>query len=344
MPTAFDRAAYHAAEQLRRSWYLGQKWLSARMAQPVDLPEELKARMPSLAELRLALDALVAADWDNIAAGRYLPPERLDVLPIRALRKAGQYFADLPKVEARRRAGTNDAVPPGDGEVDYPRYYLQNFHYQTDGYLSRRSAELYDHQVEVLFGGAAAMMRRQALVPLAAVLGECGVRGARLVDLACGTGAFLREIKTNYPRLAVTGIDLSAFYLQTARERLAPWRDVTVIEASAEAVPLAAAETDVVTCSYLFHELPDRARQAVASEIARLLRPGGAAILVDSLQYGDAPALDALLEYFPRAFHEPYYASYARLDLAALFAEAGLVRTESRVAYLSKVVTFRKPG
>ena len=32
-----------------------------------------------------------------------------------------------------------------------PRYYMQNFHYQTDGWMSEGSAELYDFQVEVLF-------------------------------------------------------------------------------------------------------------------------------------------------------------------------------------------------
>ena len=35
----------------------------------------------------------------------------------------------------------------------YPEYYLQNFHYQTDGWLSAKSARLYDYQVESLFLG-----------------------------------------------------------------------------------------------------------------------------------------------------------------------------------------------
>src|SRR5206468_9637958 len=129
------------------------------------------------------------------------------------LRKAGSYFADLPRVNARRRSGANDEVLRAVPQGRYPRYYLQNFHFQTDGYLSRRSAELYDHQVEVLFGGAASAMRRQALVPMAAELARRGVRNASLLDMACGTGRFLREIKHNHPRLAVTALDLSPFYL-----------------------------------------------------------------------------------------------------------------------------------
>ena len=41
----------------------------------------------------------------------------------------------------------------------YPDYY-QNFHHQTDGYLSDHQA-LYDLQVEILFNGSADAMRRR---------------------------------------------------------------------------------------------------------------------------------------------------------------------------------------
>jgi len=173
----------------------------------------------------------------------------------------------------------------------------------------------------VLFGGGAAAMRRQALVPLREALQRPmaqGGRGARLLDIGCGTGAFLREVKRNHPRLAVTGLDLSAPYLAVARRRLAPWSRVALIEAAAEAMPFAAAELDIVTCLYLFHELPARVRRAVVAEIRRVLKPGGTLILVDSVQTGDEPDYDAILDYFPFAFHEPYYAGYLTEDLDRL--------------------------
>lgn len=342
MTTSLDRAAYHARQRLRQSWYLGQKWLSARMTAPVTLPDEVRARMPDASLLRADLAALVAKDWENIEAGRYLPPEPAVDNPLDALRAAGRYFADLPKVEARRRKAANDEVYRSTEPGHYPRYYLQNFHYQTDGYLSRRSAELYDHQVEVLFGGAAAAMRRRALVPLRGRLAERGIRQSRLIDLACGTGRFLREVKSNYPRLAVTGVDFSPYYLDEARKALAPWSGVALIEASAASVPADDASFDIVTSCFLFHELPAKERRAVAREMSRLAKQGGLVILVDSIQRGDEPAYDALLDYFPTAFHEPYYADYARTDLAALFGEAGLVLETSERAYLSKVMSFRK--
>ena len=82
----------------------------------------------------------------------------------------------------------------------------------------------------------------------------------------------------------------------------------------------------------------------VAAAIARLVKPGGLFVLIDSLQYGDRPEYDALLESFPLAFHEPYFADYLRQDLTKLFAEAGFEQQNVELAYLSRVMTFRRKG
>jgi ubiquinone/menaquinone biosynthesis C-methylase UbiE len=164
-----------------------------------------------------------------------------------------------------------------------------------------------------------------------------------LLDLACGTGRFLREVKTNYPRLHITGLDLSPHYLSAARRELAPWSRTRFVEGLAEAMPFADAEFDVVTCIYLFHELPPRIRRAAVAEIRRVLRPGGTLIFVDSLQTGDEPDYDGTLELFPIAFHEPYYESYLREDLDRLWSP-GFTPGERFPAYFSKVVSYRRHG
>ncbi len=344
------RLAYGAAQSLRVSWYYGQKLAAAARAAPAPAPPtDGRADLPDRAQILRDLRRLLERDWRNIAAGNYRLPADLVPNPLAEWRRSRRFFADLAKVEARRLANDNSEIvrseivsraPPG----RYPRYYLQNFHFQTDGYLSRHSAELYDHQVEVLFGGGADAMRRQALVPLRRELARRGVRNANLLDIGCGTGRFLREVKSNYPRLAVTALDLSPFYLAEAERLLAPWSRCEFVAAAAEDVPRRAASFDVVTAIYLFHELPPRQRRAVAGEIARLLKPGGLLIFLDSLQHGDAPAYDGLLDRFPHGFHEPYYASYVRTDLAALFGAAGLARESSEPVYFSKLATFRKNG
>jgi ubiquinone/menaquinone biosynthesis C-methylase UbiE len=340
--SALSRLVYGASQGVKVSAYFAQKLLAAQLSKPVPAPPELKARMPDSGRVLRDLRRLLAQDLRNIEEGLYALPADLVEGPLAAIARAGRFFADLPAVDRRRQAGDNSEVRRAAPDGAWPRYYLQNFHYQTDGYLSRRSAALYDHQVEVLFTGGAAAMRRQALVPLRAELLARGIAGTRLVDIACGTGSFLREVKHNYPRLDVTAIDLSPFYLAEARRRLADWSGVHFIEAAAEQVPLADASLEVATSIYLFHELPAKIRRAVAGELARLLKPGGLLVFVDSLQFGDEPDYDALIDHFPAAFHEPYYRRYAREDLVALFAAAGFAHETTRLAYFSKVMTFRK--
>jgi hypothetical protein len=64
-------------------------------------------------------------------------------------------------------------------------------------------------------------------------------------------------------------------------------------------------------------------------------------ILVDSLQTGDNPLYDAMLDYFPTAFHEPYYASYLAEDLDRLLQPA-FVPDGRYPAYFSKVLSYRR--
>ena len=75
-----------------------------------------------------------------------------------------------------------------------------------------------------------------------------------------------------------------------------------------------------------------------------MLRPGGRLIFMDSLQLGDTHGFDGVLEAFPLNFHEPYYGSYIKEDLEALFSEAGLKPVQSKPVFLSKMVVADKPG
>jgi ubiquinone/menaquinone biosynthesis C-methylase UbiE len=186
--------------------------------------------------------------------------------------------------------------------------------------------------------GAAAPMRRTALPPIAEFMRGRDQRSVTLVDVACGTGRFLRQVRLAYPAMSLKGLDLSRPYLDEAARQLRGLRGAELIEAAAEKMPLAAASADIVTMTFLFHELPPDVRRQVTAEIARVLKPGGLFVLFDSLQMGDRPGWDGLLEAFPVRFHEPYFRHYATDDLDAMFSAAGLEPQSTATPFLSKLM------
>jgi len=342
------RARYAAAQGARVAWYMSQYMLARRISGPFNPPGEPqfepKAPEGDTTRIRAAFLELFAKDRANIEAGLYPAPQDLRVeRAVSALRNSAHFFRDLPKVDQRRleRDGTEvrDQVA---GEGRYPAYYLQNFHYQTGGWLSHDSAKLYDTQVEILFGGAADAMRRIALGSLARGIKGTDQRRVKLLDLASGNGRFLLQVLAAFPRIPATGLDLSPAYCAEACKRLASWPQVEIVNGAVEQAPFEDESFDAATCVYLFHELPPRVRRDAAREIARVLKPGGVFVLADSIQTGDASDLDRMLEYFPVGFHEPFFSSYLKEDFTALFAEVGLVVEESELAFLTKILRFRK--
>ncbi|MBI1213017.1 MAG: methyltransferase domain-containing protein [Alphaproteobacteria bacterium] len=343
--TTLGRLAYSAQAYARVAWYAGHHILARRLGGPTAFEHrdvKLENKWPKREQILRAMQELFETDWANVEAGIYAPPDALERGPFDVLARSAAFLRDVPSVARRRRDRGHDEVLSEEARSKFPRYYLQNFHYQSGGWLSEESARIYDFQVETLFSGTADAMRRQALVPIAAHLKGKDQRRLNLLDVACGTGRFLSVVKTNWPKLKATALDLSPNYIDAARETLRPWRDVAFLEANAEAIPLPEASQDIVTAVFLFHELPPKVRADVVREIARVLKPGGIFVLLDSIQEGDLPGFEALTELFPQAFHEPYYESYLSWDVDAECASAGLSCVSSAPAYLSKVLTFAK--
>jgi ubiquinone/menaquinone biosynthesis C-methylase UbiE len=338
-----ERVAYDFSQAARVAWFYAHAQLSGRLAPPIVEPAEIEGALPTFRQMMADLYELFRRDRANIEAGYYRLPYDLYGSPRAALEQSLRFLSDLGRIDRRRRERIHDEVREAQSHAGYPAYYVQNFHYQTDGYLSDHSAALYDFQVEVLFKGSADAMRRQALLPIVEFLRGRPIRAQRLLDVACGTGRFLAFVKQNYPRLPVVGVDLSPAYLRQARRDLDAWSWVDLGLGAAEALPFPDASFDLVSCVYLFHELPRAVRERAAAEFARVLRPGGRLVLVDSFQRGDEPAFDGLLELFPLAYHEPYFADYARHDLRPLFQGVGLHPVSAERVHMSKVMTFDRP-
>lgn len=335
--------ATHAVGALAKAlWWSGAGAAAKVMVKPTEGEQTTrfapKSPPTSRERLRRAYFSAFAKDARDVAAGLYPPSNDRPGDVGELLRQAGDFLSDAREVDARRRRG--DVVEARGQAVSdaYPVYYRQNFHFQSGGWFTDDSARRYEAQVEALFSGAAGAMRRRALSLLAKAWRGQDQRGLTVVDLACGSGGFLRDLKSAFPRAQTFGLDLSAAYAaRAALDVGAP-----VIQANIERLPFADDSLDAATCVYLFHELPPRLRQPVACEIARVLKPGGVLAFADSVQPSDEPQLARLLEAFPAFFHEPYYGSYAETDLPALFASAGLTVRDQDKAFLTKALLLEK--
>jgi ubiquinone/menaquinone biosynthesis C-methylase UbiE len=295
--------------------------------------------------LRSRIEKLFEEDWSDAEAGLY-PRELIEAQHVWEYAQAvPRLLADLPRTRARIGRGDFQDVP-GDAPERYPSYYTRNFHYQTDGYLGHTSAALYDLQVELLFGGTAAAMRRRLIPPIvrfARSLSASPARPLRVLDVACGTGRFLRMLGAALPREAkLFGLDLSPHYIARARELLPRGLDVSLVCDDAERMPFLDGTFDVATSVFLLHEVPGEVSARVLSEMARVVRPGGLVVVADSIQLADAPELEREILGFPRRFHEPYYLGYVKDDLAGRLTAAGLRVTDSKLAFLTKIVTAER--
>jgi ubiquinone/menaquinone biosynthesis C-methylase UbiE len=338
--TALDMSAQLTAQGARLGWYFALnrlvEWRADNLGErPAYKP---KRPVPALGTLLADLGQLLMADALAVRDGVFAPMPEDGLSAREHLARIRDMFADLPEA-LQRRASENASSAKALAESEgLPSYFTQDFHFQTGGYLTEDSARLYDIQVETLFMGAAGPMRRAALRPIAEAIRGRDQRHLALLDLACGTGRFLRQVRLTYPALKLTGLDLSAAYLAEGKTQFQGLRPATWLAANAEAIPLADASQDLVTCIFLFHELPPEVRRQVAREIARVLKPGGTFIFLDSLQIGDKPGWDGLLEAFPVRFHEPYYRHYSIDDLEGLFAAAGLAARGLSTPFLSKLL------
>lgn len=95
--------------------------------------------------------------------------------------------------------------------------------------------------------------------------------GSMVLDLACGTGDFCRELADS--GLTPVGMDLSFGMLAAART------SAPLVQADALALPVPDAGVDGITCGFALRNLV--ALEPFFSELARVIRPGGRIAIVE---------------------------------------------------------------
>ena len=100
--------------------------------------------------------------------------------------------------------------------------------------------------------------------------------GHRVLDLASGTGTLSIWAKLRQPHACLVGIDADPAILAIARSKLRrEGVDVQFDQGRSTALPYPDASFDRVLSSLFFHHLSWEDKQATATEVYRVLRPGG---------------------------------------------------------------------
>jgi ubiquinone/menaquinone biosynthesis C-methylase UbiE len=352
MADTLTKLTYQTFQQSKNYFGLAHKTLSARLRNLVHptLQQNIKP-IPGevLLKLQARLNQLLETDWEDTEKGVYPESLLFDNPWEDFFRYYPLVWVDLTQIWERVKQKNYQYFSPEIETDGYPSYYVQNFHHQSNGYLSDWSANLYDLQVEILFGGAADPMRRRILAPLKQGLKAFDAvppRQVRILDIACGTGRTLKSIRATLPQASLFGTDLSPAYLRKANELLTkiPGELPQLLQANAEELPYLDNYFHAVTSVFLFHELPATARQAVIEQCFRVTKPGGIFIICDSIQLSDSPELGYLMDSFPETFHEPYYKDYTRDDLVERLEKVGFENIEMQIHFMSKYFIAHKPA
>ena len=169
-------------------------------------------------------------------------------------------------------------------------------------------APRYDLVNRVMTFGLDVIWRRRAVRDLALP------RHSTVLDLACGTGDFCREL--DRADIDPIGADLALGMLRHART------DAPLVQGDALSLPLPDASVDGVTCGFALRNVADL--DDCFSELARVVRPGGRIALLEVSQ----PANPVL-----RWGHEIYFGKIVPLI-------GGLLSNKAAYQYLPRSVEY----
>jgi SAM-dependent methyltransferase len=230
----------------------------------------------------------------------------------------------------RQRPWKSELALVEDARLDYPEYYLKPFHAYPQGNLC------WDAALEVEVAAHAAHAR---IWPQAGAQGDAKLRESYhaaleaqlptaphcILDIGCSVGMSTMALQSAFPAAAVTGLDLSPYFLAVATYRA---KDLPIrwLHRPAEATHLPSESFDLMSACLLFHELPKAASRQILQESYRLLQPGGYLAIMDMNPHSDIyKKMPAYILTLLKST-EPYLDEYFSLDLEDAIVDAGFTK------------------
>jgi ArsR family transcriptional regulator len=148
-------------------------------------------------------------------------------------------------------------------------------------------------------------------------------------DLGCGTGQVSAALAPFVAR--VIGVDGSISMLQAARKRLSGFDNVELRRGDLEALPVGDASLDAATLMLVLHHVAEPVK--ALREVARALRPGGRAVVVDMMPHDRE-------QYRRRMGH--VWLGFSEETIHGMIRESGL--SDARMRALPPDANAKGPG
>lgn len=149
--------------------------------------------------------------------------------------------------------------------------------------------------------------------------------GESALDLGCGTGTLAIAALTEQPGARLTGLDADPEVLDRARRKAdAAGIELALDEGFSTELPYEDERFDVVLSTLFFHHLKDEDKRRTATEIRRVLRPGGRLVVGDLGRAQDPLMRVAVLGTVQMLDGFATTSASVAGKLPAMLAEAGL--------------------
>ena len=176
--------------------------------------------------------------------------------------------------------------------IVYPDYYTKQFHAYDEGNLNwlasleneASTLSMSSNYYEKLDPFESSKLIRLTFLDFINEynVGNNNIKIKNVLDVGCSTGISTEYVYRYFNRIKLTAVDLSPYFLAIAKfnsfKKIIP---ITFIHNNAESMNIESDSMDLVTCSYMFHELPPLATKNILKEIKRVLKPGGIIAIVD---------------------------------------------------------------